>query len=259
MVMNIKNIAGTILIAAGIGSIALLNGCKTAPAEKQVFIPKEYVKLMKHNPNGAFDKGWGDKQAVRQYNKIKIDILVSPVQLKESGWQKTNVRNVVSSKKKDMRDLVNDTAKAFQKAFAKSKYFQLTDKKGPHTLELQFAIVQATPNKPVLGAISTLTNVTPIGLLLAPAKLALRSKTGAGGVIVMESILRDSETGKVIAVFTSRGTARVAWINTKNFTAYGNIRQIVEQWTKDIATALDQIKAGQPIKIKKMSRFELFN
>ncbi|MCF6176600.1 MAG: DUF3313 domain-containing protein [Victivallaceae bacterium] len=257
--MNARKLTMLSLTAAVIGSAAILSGCKSAPAEKQIFIPKNYTKMMKANPNGPFNKGWGQLGKIKNYDKIKIDIIVAPVQLDQSGWQKTNIRNLASSKHKDMKDLAKYVATSFKKSFKSSKSFKLASKKGDKTLELEFAIVQAIPNKPILGAIGNITNLTPIGLLLTPVKVSIRSKTGAGGVVVMESILRDSDTGEIIAVFTDRETARTAWFNTKDFTAYGGIRQIVDIWTKNIVKVLDEVKAGKPVKGKKISKFELFN
>ena len=75
----------------------------------------------------------------------------------------------------------------------------------------------------------------------------------------MESIMKDSETGEIMAVFTDRGTARTAWINTKDFTAYSGIKQIVDSWTKNIVKVLDEVKAGKPVNAKPLSKFELFN
>jgi hypothetical protein len=259
IIMNRKKITVLSLTVALVSSAALLSGCKSTPAKKQIFIPKDYAKMMKANPNSPFNKGWGQLGKIRDYNKIKIDVVVSPVQLDESGWQKTNIRNLAASKHEDMKDLAKYVANSFKESFKASKTFQLSNTKSVKTLELEFAIVQATPNKPILGAIANITNLTPIGLLLMPVKTSIRSKTGAGGIVVMESILKDSDTGEIIAVFTDRETARTAWINTKDFTAYGNIRQIVDVWTKNIVKALDDIKTGKPVKGEKLSKFTLFN
>ncbi len=257
--MNTKKITALSLTVALIGSAAILSGCKSAPAEKQIFIPKDYVKMMKKNPTGPFNKGWGQLSKIRNYDKIKIDVIVTPVQLDQSSWQKTNLKNVISSKEKDMKSLAKYVADSFKKSFKSSKSFKLASTKGSKTLELEFAIVQAIPNKPILGAIGNITNVTPIGLLLAPIKITIRSKTGAGGIVVMESIMKDSETGEIMAVFTDRGTARTAWVNTKDFTAYSGIQQVVDSWTKNIVKVLDQVKAGNAINAKPLSKFELFN
>lgn len=256
--MNKQIITISLLVAIS-GSAAFLAGCKSVPAENQIFIPKNYAKMMKANPDSPFQKGWGKRAEIKNYDKIKIDVIVAPVQLDASGWQKSNIRNLASSKQKDMKDLAKYVANSFKKSFKSSKSFKLASVKGAHTLELEFAIVQAVPNKPILGAISNITNLTPIGLLLTPVKATIKNKTGAGGIVVMESIMKDSETGAVIAVFTDRETARTAWINTKDFTAYGGIRQIVDKWTKNIVKILDRVKAGKPFKANKISKFELFN
>ena len=52
-----------------------------------------------------------------------------------------------------------------------------------------------------MGAVSNLKNLTPIGLILSPVKLSMKSASdNTGGAIAMETIIRDSETGKILGV-----------------------------------------------------------
>ena len=90
----------------------------------------------------GFQKACGEPKVIREYDKIEIAIDISPVQLKESWWAKQNIRNLVSSKKADLNYVANFAKTAFVEAFKKSKHFKLTDKPGPKTLALEFAIVQ---------------------------------------------------------------------------------------------------------------------
>jgi hypothetical protein len=75
----------------------------------------------------------------------------------------------------------------------------------------------------------------------------------------MESMLRDSMNNEVIAAFTDREKATVALFNTQDFTAYGNIYQIIDFWTKNVVSVLDKVKQGEPVKGKPMEKFKWFN
>eukprot|EP00828_Plagiopyla_frontata_P004379 TRINITY_DN11568_c0_g1_i2.p1 TRINITY_DN11568_c0_g1~~TRINITY_DN11568_c0_g1_i2.p1 ORF type:complete len:261 (-),score=14.03 TRINITY_DN11568_c0_g1_i2:145-927(-) len=232
-------------------STVFISGCRSSQAEKTVFIPDEYAKLMKdHSEDAGLHRAWGAPDKIRKYDKINVDVIISPRQLGETWWQQQNARRLVASQDEDMKYVAEYAQKSFREAFEKSKYFTLTDKPGSKTLALEFAIVQVVPNKPVLGAMANLSNLTPIGLILFPVKLSLKGVSeDAGGAIAMESVMRDSESGKIVAVFADREKGRLAYFNVKEFTAYANVRAIIDQWTQNIVTALDQIKEGKKVKI----------
>ena len=232
-------------------------GCKSPEAEQSVFIPEEYAKLMKESAGeSGMRKVWGRPDLIRKYDKIKVGVVISPRQLEESEWQGMNVRNMVSSKDDDMTYVAEYARESFVRAFKDNKQIKLTDKPGPDTLGLDFAIVQVVPNKPILGAISNLSSLTPIGLIIIPLKMGAKgASSDSGGAIAMESVLRDSVNGKILAVFADREKGKTAIFNAKEFTAYSNIRAIIDAWTKNIATALDQIKAGEKVHIDPSNAF----
>jgi hypothetical protein len=239
----------------GVAVLSLV-GCKAPPAPKNVVIPEEQAKLMKTAERIPFHKAWGKPDLIRKYDKIEIAVKISHKQLQSSWWGEQNVRNLVASQKEDMKDLANFTVKAFKEAFKKSKHLKLVDKAGPETLALEFAIVQVIPNKPVLGAVSNITSLTPIGLLLLPVKMGGKGVSSeSGGVVAMETIIRDSQTGKILGVAADRAKGKVALFNAKEFTAYAAIRAIVDTWAKNIVTALDQIKEGEKVNIQKPDTF----
>lgn len=246
----------------GIVFAAILGGCVTEPAAEQVVIPPEYVAMMQRVSRDSQRKSWGKPKLIPKYNKIEIAVVVSNKQLKASKWANTNLFVTDKNKKKELNELAVYAANSFKKAFAKSTQFTLVDKPGPKTLALEFAIVKAIPNKPILGAISNITNLTPIGAILSPIKLANRGSgsTSIGGIIAMESILRDSKTGKIIAVVADREKSKTAYFNTKDFTVYGGARQVIDMWTGQFVKALDYIqKTGERPNFESKSKFAFFN
>ncbi len=252
-----KSIWSKLLVAGSSFVIALsFNGCTSPPAEETVFIPPEYAHLMKVREDAAFQKAWGKPEEIRKYDKINIAVVISPKQLDESWWASNNIRNLVSSKEDDMKYVAEYTRDSFLKAFAKSKHFKLVANSGPDTMALEFAIVQLVPNKPILGAVSNLSSLTPIGLMMLPLKVGAKSASDdTGGAIAMESILRDSTSGAVMAVFADREKGKAALFNAKEFTAYANVREIIDTWTAHIVTALDQIKEGKKVHIETQGGF----
>jgi Protein of unknown function (DUF3313) len=261
--MKVKNTA--LYIVAG--SIAIfINGCisqpsPAKPAEKQVVIPKEYAKLMKSPHRIPFQKAWARPELVRKYDKIMIKTEVSPVQLEGGIVGNQNLRKYMGEHKKDIVELANYTADSFKKSFAKSRELKIVNKPGPKTMSLKFAIVQVVPNKAVVGAISSTWGLVPgIGWLFTPIKVKLKGDIDdLGGVIAMETIIIDSETGEILVVVADRVKGKMAFFNAKNYTAYGGARQIIDIWTKNIVEALDQNKEGKLVNIKKEDTYVPLN
>lgn len=232
-------------------AVAILTGCRSTPPSKQLAIPLEYAQLMKNMKDKGFQRAWGKPEKIRKYDKIDIAVNITPKQLDSSWWAKQNIRNFISSEKSEMKYVAEYTKDSFIKAFKKSKSFKLVDNPGPQTLALEFAIVQVIPNKPIMGAVSNLGNLTPIGFLLSPIKLGAKSASeDTGGAIAMETIVRDSQSGKILGVVAERQKGKTAFFNAREFTAYANVRAIIDKWTKNIVVALDQIKEGKKVNVK---------
>ncbi len=244
----------------------LLSGCNSTPARKSdpapemVYIPKEYQQLMKKIDYSGVQKAWIKPDEIKNYSKITVAVITSPKQLASTDWQSFNSRYLVSSYNDDMQYVAKYTSNSFLDAFKKSKTLRLTATPGNSTMVLEFAIVQIVPNKPVIGAVTNLTSLTPIGILLLPAKLTLKGDSdNTGGSIAMEAVLRDSRTGAVLAVFADRQKGKTAIFSAKEFTAYANVREIIDRWTANTVTALDQIREGKKIHIKDETGFVAFD
>jgi len=240
-------------------------GCKSPQAEESVYIPAEYAALMRAHAASdtaadALHEAWGKPELIKNYDKIKVAVVISPRQLSESWWAGTNGRYLVSTPHDDLEYVAEYTRDAFIKAFKQSQHFQLVNEPTDKTLVLEFAIVQLVPNKPVLGAISNLSSLTPIGAMMIPLKLGGKSAGGnSGGAIAMEAVLRDARTGQVVGVFADREKGKVALFNLKEFTAYANARAIIDRWTANIVLGLDQVREGKKVKIKEASGFSVID
>jgi len=251
-------LAGTLIISLA-GCISQPSPAK--PAERQVVIPQEYAKLMKSPHRIPFQKAWARPKLIRKYDKIMISTKVSPVQLKNGVLAKQNVRNYLGKNKQDIVELAEYTAKSFKKAFNKSRKIGIASKPGPKTMSLEFAIVQAVPNKAVSGAILSTWGLVPgIGWLFTPINVKLKGEIDdLGGVTAMETIIRDSETGEMLVVIADRVKGKMAFFNAKNYTSYGGARQVIDIWTRNIVEALDQTKEGKLVHIDKEKTYVPLN
>ncbi len=258
----LNNPATLALAVCGALALPLFHGCNSTPARKSnpapenAYIPHEYRQLMKKIDYSGVQKAWIKPEEIRNYSRIMVAVVISSKQLACGDWESFNSRYLVSSHNDDMQYIAKYASNSFLEAFKKSKQIRLTAKPGPSTLVLEFAIVQLIPNKPVLGAVTNLTGLSPIGILLLPAKLTYEGHSdNTGGAIAMEAVLRDSQSGAVLGVFADRQKGKTAIFNVNEFTAYANIRQIIDTWTANTVTALDQIKEGKKVHIKDESGF----
>jgi len=141
---------------------------------------------------------------------------------------------MLDEEKQDMADFAKYTEDAFKKAIKEdpNKRFQLVDKPGPNTLVLEIALVKVVPGKPIKGALKNAANLTPIGAIIMPLKMGKQGYTDSPGQasVAIEGRLTDSRTGEYFAMFADRRKQKTAVFNANDFTAYGNLRQIVDEW-----------------------------
>jgi len=225
----------------------LICSCSSTPPEKTQDIPKPYVeKMTDMEGETGFNYGWIDTEAIKKYDAVIVGAQLSKNIIPNTGWEDFNSRRIFYSKDEDDKYVESYCEEALKDAFAYSKEFKLTDKVSDNALAINFYIVQIVANKIIVGAVSNLIMPTPIGWMLVPAKLALQySSPNQGGSIATEIVLSDSNTGKIVAIFTSREKGPTAFYDKNRFFAYGNIRHIVDIWAVDVVATLDQIKEGK--------------
>ena len=230
-----------------IGSIIFFTGCRSEEAKQIVELPDQYAqKMTNEHTSTGMGRGWIEYDQIMKYDNIMVSVKVSDKMIKNTGWNDFTCRRLVASKDEDNSYVANYTRDAFINAFKASKHFKLVDKPAPKTLKLDFFIVQVVPGKPIQGGLSNLSTLSPIGFLLLPLKMGIKSASGSGGgAIAMETIITDSETNQILAVFASREKAATSLFSTKDFTSYGAVRSIVRIWSRDIVETLDQVREGE--------------
>lgn len=226
----------------------MLVGCATTGQNEEVFIPKKDYKMAeKCDVDYGMHEGWLKTEDIKNYDKIKVNVFINPKQYPESWWDRQNVRNLIATKKEDEQYVADYTKRSLENAISKKSGLKITDQNGFDTLELDYAIVQVVPNKPILGSVTNILGLTLIGLLLTPVKVIVKNEAESnGGAIAMETMIKNSENGKVEGVFTDREKGKTAiLINFNEFRTYSNVRAIVDNWSDQVAEILKDAKTGK--------------
>lgn len=233
--------------------LVLSGGCRTInpPPPPQVSetvdIPQVYMEIMTdQEASTGIRRGWINYDEIEKYNKVIIDVTVDTNKIQNSAREQINSRRLFASLDEDYKYLTDYAKNSFIKAFQKSKHFTLVDSVSPNTLKINFIIVQVVANKPAIGAISNCFYPSPIGWIAIPIKLRMENKSpNTGGAIAMETIISNSKTEQIEAVFAAREKGPTSIFDANRFVSYGNIRNIIDMWATNIVSTLDQIKEGK--------------
>jgi hypothetical protein len=242
-------------IAAG---AALLYGCKAAPAEPTGFAPNH--EQMKKYELVPLDRAWVKSDIPEgKYRKIMVEPVFTKDALKNRSWmERNNLRAWIDAEDQDVAEFAKYTEEAFKNAIKNSKKIQLADKPGPDTLLLELSLVKVVQGKPVVGALSNMGSLTPIGFMLVPLKVANKAASDSPmqSSIAIEGVLRDSETKEVVAAFMDREKESAAVFNVNDFTSYGNLKNIVNMWARIFVECIEKrpLKTGTKIETDRSLR-----
>jgi hypothetical protein len=212
--------------------------------------------MMKNNELIPFQRFWVDPDAKSlHYNKIMIVPVFVESQFDRTWMERNNIRTWLGDENDDIKDFAKYTEEAFKEAIKKSKTYQLATEPSPQTLILELALVKIVPGKPVLRGLGNISNLTPIGFILMPIKVSVGATTESPlqASVAVEGNIRDSMTKKIIASFADNEKQSAAIFNLNDFTAYGNLRQIVNEWARQFVECLDKKPLKTGIKIEGMA------
>ncbi|HCE44563.1 MAG TPA: hypothetical protein DET40_13535 [Lentisphaeria bacterium] len=233
-----------------------LAGCSSEPVKPAGFAKNP--ELMKKYDLVPLDKVWKDPAFdSRAYNSIMIVPVFTRAQLDKSWMEEANVRTWMDEESQDVKDFAKYTENAFRKAVQKSRNYKLVDKPGPRTLIFELALVKIVPEKPILGVAKTAA--TPVigaframAFVMAPVKTAVSANTDSPlqASVAIEGNIRDSMTKKVVASFADREKQTSAIINFQDFSAYGNLEQIVDEWAREFLEIMDKRPLQTGVKVE---------
>ena len=127
---------------------------------------------------------------------------------------------------------------AFEKAVTDDpeQRFELVESATVETEILELALIQVVPGKAFFNAASK------VGGFFAPG-------VGAGGMlgqasVAIEGRVRDGATNEIVCMFADREKAKAALIHLEDYSWYGNVHGIIDEWAKqwiEINTSPDPV------------------
>lgn len=161
----------------------------------------------------------------------KSEIYVAPVDTRglrriQRTWTRTTYS--VTRRERPVEELANQMRLEFSQAFIDSDQprYRVVRKPGENSVSLELALVELDPTSVTGNAAKTLGNyfLTPL------VGLATYGRTA--GAIAIEGRLVNSVTGEVVFQFADREGDKFTLFSVKNYTAYGFIDEIIEDWAE---------------------------
>lgn len=219
-----------------------LTGCekmKAKPSEGAGFVP---VNEMTKREDLPFNKVWV-KAGVdwKPYKSIYIKE-VNTQYLLESNWWQKNFRQ--DDMEKDARKVAHYMQDKFEEAFRKDprNRFAVLRSPEPGSLTLELALTELVPSNPVLEAMSI---AAPYGSGVAVQAGAKQS--GAKATVAFEARIVDTGTGDVLAMAADREQGKVAPVNLRALTWYGEANVIIDEWADQFVQIANR-RPGEVVK-----------
>jgi hypothetical protein len=255
------NIRATSLVSC-VSAALLLCGCESSkPVPNSGFLKNP--ELMKPNQTVGVQRVWKDPSAkMLSYDKIIVRPVRTDFMVERTDREKRNIRSIMGVEKDDVAEFAKYTENAFKKTIAKGPCrLKLAEEPGPGTLALEIAFVKIVPAKPFVNAAKTVLSCNPIGACFIPIKYAAKGMTDspAQASLAIEGRIVDSETGDILVMFAQRNKELTAILNVQDFSAYGNLEEIVDNWAKKFVEAANKRPLETGEKIEADSNFTIIN
>lgn len=212
---------------------------RAKPSKGGGFVPLEE---MTQNPELPFNKAW-IKSGVdwKKYHTLYIKDVNTDYLLKASGWQENfrkgkmegDVKVVAAYMKKDFEDAFkNDPAKRYT----------IIERPEPGSLTAETALVELIPSNPALEALGI---VGPYGS--GAVVQAAAQGSGARATVAFEARVVDTDSGEVLAMFADREYGKIAPVNLRGLTWYGEAEQVIDDWANEFVEVANK-RPGQTVK-----------
>ena len=236
-----------VVLLCAVGFIGFMaTGCastsekmKAKPSEGAGFVP---MGEMSKRADLPFQKVWV-KAGVdwKKYSTLYIKDVNMKYLLEASWWQQ-------GIRKEDMANDVQNVAKYMQNKFREAfrqdprNRFQIVATLEPGSLTLEMALTELVPSNPVLEALSI---AAPYGSGVAVQAAAKES--GAKCTVAFEARIIDSSNGQVLAMVADREQGKVAPINLRALTWYGEANVIIDEWAGQFVQVANK-RPGETVK-----------
>jgi len=217
-------------------------GCeamKAKPSKGAGFVPMDEMSKRQDLP---FQHVW--VKAGVDWKKYKA-IYVKDTNTKyllEADWWKQTVRK--EDMAGDVREIGLYMQNTFKEAFLNDPLhrFKIVSKPEPGSLTLEMALTELVPSHPLMEALSV---VAPYGSGVAVQAVATES--GAKCTVAFEAKIIDNANGQVVAMVADREQGKMAPINLKALTWYGEARTIIDEWSGQFVQVANR-RPGEVVK-----------
>ena len=219
-----------------------LAGCKSMRAEPSKgggFVP---LQEMSQRTDLPFDKVW-IKSGVdwKKYRVLYVKGVNTGYLLKASDWQENFRKGKMQG---DVKDVAAYMKNAFENAFKNDpeKRYAIVEHPEPGSLTAETALVELIPSNPVLEALGIAGPYGSGAVVQAAAQ-----QSGARATVAFEAKVTDTDTGEVLAMFADREYGKIAPVNLRGLTWYGEAQAVIDDWATQFVEVANK-RPGQVIK-----------
>ncbi len=220
------------LVFSGCGSVS--ETIKADPRPSAGFLPAPEL-LSEMRERYPFHGAWMNMN-VKDFHNYQ-SIYVAPLDtshLADNGWWEKATLNS-GNLDEDAATLAKESETIFRDSFVEGMKLSIADKPGPNTIVLELSIVELTPAKVWLSAIGLASFAAPV-VVGIPAGTA--AALGQNGIVAIEGILRDGETGEVLLMFADREASKIRILDLQTLTWYGHAHEIMQDWAHQLMELL---------------------
>ncbi|MEN6438638.1 MAG: DUF3313 domain-containing protein [Syntrophobacter sp.] len=239
-------LAVLLVAAASVG----LSGCssmKAKPSQGVGFVPMEE---MANRTDYPFNKAWVKSEV--DWDKYKTIYIkeVNTDYLMEANWWQQNFRR--QDMEQDTRTIARSMQEKFKQAFKNDlkRLYRVVETPEPGSLILELALTELVPSNPVLEA-AAMAGPYGSGMVVRVAA----KESGAKATVAFEAKVVDTDTGTVLVMAADREQGKVAPVNLRALTWYGEADVILDEWAEQFVQVAnkhpgDIVKPASPFTLK---------
>jgi hypothetical protein len=239
-------LVAAVFTCAGIAACASVGDTVQVAKDKAKAEPSRgagFVRMdeMSKRADLPFQKVWV-KSGVdwKRYKTLYIKDVNTKYLLAANWWQQSVRKNDME---KDVREVATNMQNKFREAFREDPQnrFQVVAVPEPGSLTLELALTELVPSHPVMEALSI---AAPYGSGIAVQAAARES--GAKCTVAFEAKIIDSSNGRVLAMVADREQGKVAPLNLRALTWYGESNVIIDEWARQFVQVANK-RPGQVV------------
>lgn len=214
-------------VIASLATLALASSCKSPPAPNAGFI---LDRPESKKPAGLPFRRFWMKPGFRFHDYQRI--MVSPIDT-EHQLPTNPVLTAGTDYKRRYAELTGYAEEAFRRAFQDDPrhLYQVVNERGPQTLDLEVAVVELVPGRPVVNAVT----------------FAFTYLVFQRGGVAIEGRFRDATSGEIVATFADKEVSKFYPLNVHDFSYLGHPKAIVETWAEQLVAVAGRT-GSEPVK-----------